>query len=119
MKKQNEKPYPKIMGAYDFDDVIRWIEQKYSISTRHMENHVLDAAKYAGQRLDFYAWICENQFYGNICYGTYQELQLKPDGANDSCWLSQPKWVNYVLGLLNKEFPEAEGVLNVWVDMRE
>ena len=120
------KPRPKIMDAYDYLDVISWIEKKYNIDTSNVlsqdvkgpvASKLRESARSQDQKkkLSFHKWLVQNQFYGDMSEGMYQDLFVRPDGPNDESWSSQPRWVNMILELIDKEFPDAGGCLRVWV----
>ncbi len=121
------KPKPMIMDAYDYFDVITWIEKKYNIDTSNIlststkgpiANRLKESVKNDSKRLSFHKWLIQNQFYGDMSEGMYQDLSVRPDGPNDESWSSQPKWVNVILELIDREFPDASGCLRVWVTFR-
>jgi hypothetical protein len=113
MKKIFEKPNPTTASVYNYHDVIAWIEQKYEIEVR---NYMSSTSNLENQssKLDFWFWITDNQFF-DIHNGAYCSLMVSPEVIGQEEWDSQPSWVNEILSMIDKEFPEAEGELTVLV----
>lgn len=118
-RKESRVDKPKMTPrspAYDYHDVIAWIEQKHEIDTRDFEgkfnrNPYDETVPYH----DFWHWVMDAQWYGEVHNRSYQDLLVSSKAIGPETWDKQPEWVNKILTMIDQEFPEAGGCLHVWV----
>jgi hypothetical protein len=98
------KPVKKSIAAYDYSDVIGYIEEKYNITTR----------KYRVGH-EFWHWLSDKCFDGNIRGSSYRKLNIKEiiDDWNYENAEENPDWALDILKLIHKEFPEDE--IEFWI----
>ena len=95
-----EKPIAKTIQItyYDYNKVIDYIEEKYSIRVRDYAGYLKDLPN-ERPYLDFWHWIVDNYEIHDGCYVTFTWQEHYDDEDT-------PEWVKEILSLILKEFPE-------------
>lgn len=90
------KPQKHSLEAYDYNEVIEYIEKKYNIQTRKRGE-------------DFWHWLLDNAFYemSNGCYQNLYVLELMRN-------LGEDDWQYDILRLIYDEYQEDEMEFYVW-----
>lgn len=103
-KQQNEP-------VYDWHEIESYIEFKYNKKVRDWAGKWISKDRTLPYQ-DFWHWLIDN---GGINNGSYFYIHTPsyPDFEED-CKPEEP-WINEILEILDKEFPEAKGELHCWV----
>ena len=105
MEIKMEKPISKqqFKKAYDYNEVIHYIEDKYEIKTRDYQKYYKgdmsgdDCPKPCGEPyLDFWHWFIEGR---DVHDGSTISMNILDELEQDN-----PKWVKEILTLIQKEF---------------
>lgn len=102
-----EKKYP-LEPMYNYHEVIKYIEEKYSINTRDYANKFTKGGNRENEYLDFWHWIAEGSDISNgSASGVYVDESLE----------EAPDWVCEILKFITDEgFVDDEGYFEFWVE---
>lgn len=109
-----KKPEPKRQEpAYDWHEISDYIKDKYKRDVRDWAGRWEDKGRNESKPYqDFWHWLAD-KYEPNR--GGYFTIEL-PSSTEFEEPAKQADWVKEILGILDKEFPEANGLLRCWVD---
>ena len=103
------KPQPKSITAYDFNQCTEYIEKKYKIDTRDYASKHKGNGEYEllTEYQDFWHWIINNHDIHNGCYFWLSRNDIE-DGET-------PTWVIDIIDLYLKEFGDEKEEIYFYV----
>ena len=107
--------------AYDYNELINYIEQKYKVQVRDYENYYKGDMSsnefhkdYEGKpRLDFWDWFTDN--HDVIYNGVYVDFDILNHYEEISDDYKTPVWVREILKMIIDEFEIKNSDINLYI----
>lgn len=105
------KPRPRSRKALDYNEMITYLEHKYSFNNRDFlgryGKEIFDGEV---PYCDFWHWMLKNAFYDDISNGCYRTIYI--DELLES---HHPGWVNKILTYIKREFASKKDSIEVFI----